>query len=50
MNFLHLNSKEKLNTYSIQKPAHSAIPSTHQNPVFMQVTEEVQSGEKKDSF
>lgn len=43
-----LDSIEKEITYSIQKPAHSAIPSTCQNPVFMQVTEEVQSG-KKDS-
>lgn len=44
------NTELQRQTYSIQKPAHSAIPSTDQNPVFTQITEEMQSGGKKAIF
>lgn len=44
------NTELQRQTYSIQKPAHSAIPATDQNPVFTQITEEMQSGGKKAIF
>lgn len=38
-----LKLRTMFNTYSIQEPSNGAVSPTHQNPVLMQISEEVES-------